>query len=593
MKKLLVYLKKYRKECFLAPLFKLFEASFELIVPLVIAHMIDHGIGVVSGSPDRSVIYGMSGLMAAFGIVGLICAVVAQYYAAKAAVGFSTSLRSDLFGKLQSLSYTEFDTLGRSTMITRMTGDVNSVQNGINLVLRLFLRAPIIVFGAMIMAFTVNVKAALVFTVIIPLLALVVYGIMWLTIPLYKKVQSGVDRLLGLTREGLTGARVIRAFGQEERERDDFNESNDALSVMQRFAGKLSALTNPLTYLLLNGAIVVLIYTGAIQVSYGELTQGEVVALYNYMSQILVELIKLANLIVTVTKALASANRIEAVIDMSPSVVSSDTPAEPKSGVTGLVELENVSLTYKNAGAHSLSGINLKAERGETVGILGGTGSGKTSVVNLIPRFYDATEGSVKVDGVDVREFDINDLRARIGIVPQKAQLFRGTVRDNLLMGNENAADEELICALKDAQAWDFVSAKGGLNAPIEQNGRNLSGGQKQRMTVARALVRRPEILILDDSASALDYATDLAMRNAISALPYSPTVFIVSQRAGSTLHADRILVLEDGETVGYGSPDELLRSCEVYREIYRCQFPDSEALNDGETKGDERNVKE
>lgn len=593
MKKLLIYLKQYRKECFLAPLFKLLEASFELIVPLVIAHIIDHGIGVETGSPDRSVIYSMCGLMAAFGVVGLICAVVAQYYAAKAAVGFSTSLRSDLFGKLQSLSYTEFDTLGRSTMITRMTGDVNSVQNGINLVLRLFLRAPIIVFGAMIMAFTVNVKAAIVFTVIIPLLALVVYGIMCLTIPLYKKVQSGVDRLLGLTREGLTGARVIRAFGQEDSERETFNKESEALSVMQRFAGKLSALTNPLTYLLLNGAIIVLIYTGAIQVSYGELTQGEVVALYNYMSQILVELIKLANLIVTVTKALASANRIEAVIDMSPSIAAPQKPISPEPNTVGLVELENVSLTYKNAGAHSLSGITIAAHKGETIGILGGTGSGKTSVVNLIPRFYDATEGCVKVDGVDVRLQDPDELRARIGIVPQKAQLFRGTVRDNLLMGNENATDEELTAALKDAQAWDFVSAKGGLEAQIEQNGRNLSGGQKQRMTVARALVRRPEILILDDSASALDYATDLAMRNAISALPYEPTVFIVSQRAGSTLHADRILVLDDGEAVGYGTPDELLRGCEVYREIYRCQFPDSEALADSQTKGGSDNVKE
>lgn len=579
MKKLLIYLKKYRKECVLAPLFKLFEASFELIVPLLIARIIDYGIGVKTGSSDVSVVYKMCGLMAIFGIVGLLCAIVAQYFAAKAAVGFSTSLRSDLFAKLQSLSYTEFDTLGQSTMITRMTGDVNSVQNGINLVLRLFLRAPIIVFGAMIMAFTVNAKAAVVFAIIIPLLALVVYGIMWLTIPLYKKVQSGVDRLLGLTRESLTGARVIRAFGQEEHERQVFAENNDSLSVMQRFAGKLSALTNPLTYLLLNGAIVVLIYIGALQVSFGDLSQGEVVALYNYMSQILVELIKLANLIVTVTKALASANRIEAVIEMKPSIVSPIAPQSFEDDMAGYIELENVSLIYKNAGAPSLSGITLSAKRGETIGILGGTGSGKTSVVNLIPRFYDATDGCVKVGGVDVRNLDADTLRSRIGIVPQKAQLFAGTARDNLKMGNENATDEELISALKDAQAWDFINAKGGLDARIEQNGRNLSGGQKQRMTVARALVRRPDILILDDSASALDYATDLAMRNAISALPYRPTVFIVSQRAGSTLHADRILVLEDGETVGYGTPDELLNNCDVYREIYRCQFPDSEAL--------------
>ncbi|MBQ9117488.1 MAG: ABC transporter ATP-binding protein [Clostridia bacterium] len=585
MKKLLIYLKKYRKECVLAPLFKLFEACFELIVPLVIANIIDNGIGVKSGVADKGVIYSMCALMVAFGVVGLLCAVVAQYFAAKAAVGFSTALKSTLFGKLQSLSYTEFDTLGQSTMITRMTGDVNSVQNGINLVLRLFLRAPIIVFGAMIMAFTVNVRAAITFAVVIPLLALVVYGIMWLTIPLYKKVQSGVDRILGLTRENLTGARVIRAFGQEKSENDTFRESNDQLSVMQRFAGKLSALTNPLTFLLLNGAIVALIYTGALRVSFGELTQGEVVALYNYMLQILVELIKLANLIVTVTKALACANRIQTVMDMAPSVTAPEVPSKMLSEKHGSVVFNNVSLTYAGAGAPSLSGISLSAEKGETIGILGGTGSGKSSVVNLIPRFYDVSEGSVTVGGVDVRLLDPEDLRSRIGIVPQKAQLFAGSVRDNLKNGNPNATDEDMLNALRDAQALDFVTEKGGLDFALEQNGRNLSGGQKQRLTVARALVRHPEILILDDSASALDYATDAAMRGAISELSYRPTVFIVSQRAGSVLHADRVMVLEDGEVAGYGTPEELLSSCDVYREIYYCQFPDEE--DNGKRKGE------
>ena len=576
MKKLLVYLKKYRKECVLAPLFKLFEACFELIVPLLIANIIDNGIGEVTGSPNKSVIYSMTLLMVAFGVVGLLCAVVAQYFAAKAAVGFSTSLKSTLFGKLQSLSYTEFDTLGQSTMITRMTGDVNSVQNGINLVLRLFLRAPIIVFGAMIMAFTVDVQAAITFAVVIPLLALVVYGIMWLTIPLYKKVQSGVDKILGITRENLTGARVIRAFGQEEHENARFEESNNNLSLMQRIAARLSALTNPLTFLLLNGAIVALIYTGALRVDHGDLTQGQVVALYNYMLQILVELIKLANLIVTVTKALASANRIQAVMDMTPSIKTENT-VTPDDSHRGEVEFNNVSLTYAGAGAPSLSGINFAVKRGKTLGILGGTGSGKSSVINLIPRFYDATEGSVSVGGTDVKNWDPEALRSIIGVVPQKARLFAGSVRDNLTLGNEDATDEELLQALRDAQALDFVTEKGGLDFHIEQNGRNLSGGQKQRMTVARALVRRPEILILDDSASALDYATDAAMRTAISALPYDPTVIIVSQRAGSVLHADSVLVLEDGEPAGYGSPAELLKTCEVYREIYYCQFPENE----------------
>ena len=577
MKKLLVYLKKYRKECVLAPLFKLFEACFELIVPLLIANIIDNGIGEATGVQNKSVIYSIVLLMVAFGVVGLLCAVVAQYFAAKAAVGFSTSLKSKLFAKLQSLSYTEFDTLGQSTMITRMTGDVNSVQNGINLVLRLFLRAPVIVFGAMIMAFTVDVKAAFTFVVVIPLLALVVYGIMWLTIPLYKKVQNGVDKILGLTRENLTGARVIRAFGREKTENDRFRDVGDELSLMQRAAAKLSALTNPLTFLLLNGAIVALIYTGALQVQHGALTQGQVVALYNYMLQILVELIKLANLIVTVTKALASASRIQTVMDLVPSVRTPIDAVNPEESRIGEVEFKNVSLTYAGAGAPSLSNVSFSLPRGKTLGILGGTGSGKSSVINLIPRFYDATEGTVSVNGTDVKNQNADTLRSHIGVVPQKARLFAGTVRDNLTLGNENATDEELITALRDAQALDFITEKGGLDFMIEQSGRNLSGGQKQRLTVARALVRRPDILILDDSASALDYATDAAMRTAISALPYDPTVIIVSQRAGSVLHADLVLVLEDGETVGYGSPAELLSSCDIYKEIYYCQFPDEE----------------
>lgn len=577
MKKLLVYLKKYRKECVLAPLFKLFEACFELIVPLLIANIIDNGIGEATGVTNKNVIYSMVLLMVAFGVVGLICAVVAQFFAAKAAVGFSTSLKSKLFGKLQSLSYTEFDTLGQSTMITRMTGDVNSVQNGINLVLRLFLRAPIIVFGAMIMAFTVDAKAAVTFAVVIPLLATVVYGIMWLTIPLYKKVQSGVDKILGLTRENLTGARVIRAFGQEKTENDRFREAGDNLSLMQRAAAKLSALTNPLTFLLLNGAIVALIYTGALQVQHGDLTQGQVVALYNYMLQILVELIKLANLIVTVTKALASAGRIQAVMELTPSITNTNDTVNLRENRVGEIEFRNVSLTYAGAGAPSLSNISFSVARGKTLGILGGTGSGKSSVVNLIPRFYDATEGTVLVNGEDVKTQNAEALRSRIGIVPQKAQLFAGTVRDNMTLGNENATDEEITEALRDAQALDFITEKGGLDFMIEQNGRNLSGGQKQRLTVARALVRRPDILILDDSASALDYATDAAMRTAIANLPYSPTVVIVSQRAGSVLHADTVLVLEDGETAGYGAPAELLEGCDIYKEIYYCQFPDEE----------------
>ncbi len=573
MRKLLTYLRDYTKETIIAPLFKLFEASFELIVPLIVAAIIDKGIGTELIAPNKPFIVKMTVLLVVLGFLGFLCAIVAQYYSAKAAVGFSTKLKSALFSKIQSLSFTELDTLGNSAMIARMTGDVNQLQNAVNLVLRLFLRAPIIVFGAMIMAFTVDVKAAFTFVVIIPLLIIVVFGIIFFTIPLYRKVQEGLERLLGITRENLNGARVIRAFGQEESENARFSEANDRLSAMQRFVGKFSALTNPLTFLLINLAIIALINVGALRVEDGILTKGQVVALYNYMSQILVELIKLANLIVTVTKGLASAKRIENVMELTPSM-SFNGIFEGKTD--GSVSFENVSLTYKNAGAPSLSGISLSAEQGETIGVIGGTGSGKSSVINLIPRFYDVSEGSVKVGGIDVRQYPADLLRKKIGIVPQHTNLFKGTIRDNLRMGNEDATDEEIITALKDAQAWDFVSKKDGvLDHKIEPSGRNLSGGQKQRLAVARALVRRPEILILDDSASALDYATDAKLRQAIASLDYKPTTFIVSQRASSVLGADRVLVLDDGEAVGYGSPAELLKSCEVYKEIYYCQFPD------------------
>ena len=563
-------MKKYRKESFIAPLFKLLEASFELIVPLIIAAIIDKGIG--SQNKNVGLIINYSLILVLLAIVGWVCAVIAQYYAAKAAVGMTCEIKSDLFKKLQSLSHTEYDTLGNSTMITRMTSDCNLVQNAVNLFLRLFLRAPIIVFGAMIMAFTVSIRAALIFVAVIPLLAIVVYGIMLITVPLYKKVQSKLDGLLGITRENLNGARVIRAFCREKDETARYEATNTELSVMQRFVGKISALTNPLTYLIINAAIVVLIYVGAIQVDHGDLTQGQVIALYNYMSQILVELIKLANLIVTVTKGIASMHRIDGVMELNSSV-SFEGGAEVTSGS---IVFENVGLTYKNAGAPSLTDINLSALPGQTIGIIGGTGSGKSSVVNLIPRFYDATEGKIVIDGKNITEYSSEGLRSSIGFVPQHAKLFKGSIRDNMLVGNESATDDEIITALKDAQAYDFVMQKdGGLDYKLESGARNLSGGQKQRLTVARALVRRPKILILDDSASALDYHTDSLMRDAITNLPFKPTTFIVSQRASSVLHADKILVLEDGECAGYGTHTELIESCDVYKEIYYCQFPD------------------
>ncbi len=596
MKKLLIYLKDYKKETVFAPLFKMLEATFELFVPLVMAAIIDRGIG----QADTGYVLKMGGILVALGLIGLLCSITAQYFAAKAAVGFSTGLKHALFDHLQSLSFTEIDTLGTSTLITRMTSDVNQVQNGVNMVLRLFLRSPFIVFGAMIMAFTIDGKAAMIFVVTIPLLAVVVFGIMALTMPMYKKVQAGLDAVLGATRENLTGARVIRAFHKEEEETERFEEKNDVLTHLQLVVGRISALTNPVTYIIINAATILLLYTGAVRVDNGSITQGEVVALVNYMSQILVELIKLANLIITITKALACANRIEAVFEVESSMAWRDgasvegAAAEEKR----LTELDNaaagdnrtgknhgehtdfavvfdhVHLTYKGAGAESLSDIHIQVPKGQTVGIIGGTGSGKSSLVNMIPRFYDATAGTVRVDGRDVKTYGMEELREKIGIVLQKAVLFRGTIRDNLLWGNGSATDEELWEALRLAQAKEFVETKEGrLDAPVAQEGRNLSGGQRQRLTIARALVAKPEILILDDSASALDYATDAALRRALKELPGEPTVFIVSQRASSIRHADQIIVLEDGEMAGCGTHEELLADCEVYQEIYYSQF--------------------
>ena len=581
MKKLLIYLRDYKKESVLGPLFKLLEASFELIVPLVVASMIDVGI---SGN-DKGYIIRMCLIMAALGLIGLICAVTAQYFAAKAAVGFATKLRHGLFSHIQSLSFSQMDKEGTSTLITRMTSDINQVQSGVNLVLRLFLRSPFIVFGAMIMAFTVDVRAALIFVVVIPILSVIVFGIMLISIPMFKKVQGGLDKVLGITRENLTGVRVIRAFGEEEHEILKFDEETDRLKHLQEVAGRISALMNPLTYVVINGGLIVLIYTGALQVEAGILTQGQVVALVNYMSQILVELVKLANLIITVTKAFACGNRIQNIFEIPAGMETSSTSTntsslEAQSGSSspetekGTVEFDHVSLRYYEGGEQALTDIHFKAKKGATIGIIGGTGSGKSSLVNLIPRFYDVEKGSVKVDGRDVREYPLTQLRDKIGVVMQKAVLFKGTIRENLLWGNENASDEDLWEAIKAAQAEEFVLQKRDkLDEMIEQEGRNLSGGQKQRLSIARALVKKPEILILDDSSSALDYATDAALRKSIKDLPGEITVFIVSQRASSMLHADTIIVLDDGDVAGMGTHEELLKGCEVYQEIYYSQF--------------------
>lgn len=565
MKKLLIYLKGYVVQSILAPLFKLLEASFELIVPLVIASIID--VGIAGG--DTKFVMGRSGVLAVLALVGMVAAITAQYFAAKAATGFGMKLRHSLYEKIQSLSFNELDNIGTSTLITRMTNDVNQVQNGVNLVLRLFLRSPFIVIGAMVMAFTIDVKCALIFAVAILLLSIVVFGIMRITIPKYRDVQTGLDGVTLITRENLTGARVIRAFTNEENEVEEFKRRNTALSALQKAVGRISALLNPVTYVIINIAIVVLVYTGALRVDVGDLTQGQVVALYNYMSQILVELIKLANLIVSVTKAFASADRIRSVLEQENTLEKTDNSKKSNS----YIEFDQVSLTYKNASAHSLKNISFKANRGDVVGIIGGTGSGKSSLVSLIPHFYDATEGTVFVDGSDVKSLDADKLREKIGFVHQKAVLFKGTVRDNMKWGKKDATDEEIISALKAAQIYDVIADKGGLDFEIEQNGSNLSGGQKQRLSVARAIVRQPEILILDDSSSALDYATEAKLRDEIYNLSYNPTVFIVSQRASSVISADNILVLDDGERVGYGTHNQLLENCEVYREIYTSQF--------------------
>ncbi len=597
MRKLLVYLKDYKKESILGPLFKLLEASFELIVPLVVASMIDVGIP----AQDKGYIVKMALILVALGVIGLISSVTAQFFAAKAAVGFATRVRQALFEHIQKLTFGQMDSQGTATLITRMTSDVNQVQNGVNLVLRLFLRSPFIVFGAMIMAFTVDVKAALIFVVVIPLLLIVVFAILLISIPMFSRVQTCLDQVMRTTRENLTGSRVIRAFAKEPEEIEKFRKENRVLRDVQVVAGRVSALMNPVTYIIINGGLMALIYVGALQIEGGILTQGQVVALINYMSQILVELIKLANLIITVTKAIACGNRIESVMEIpagfpeesgeagrNPLQDGRKTTAPEKGNgksvdllreeLTGeecpyKVVFDQVGMAYNEGGDEAISDVNLKVKKGQTIGVIGGTGSGKSTLVNLIPRFYDVTRGRVLIDGTDVRDMESEKLRSKIGMVLQKAVLFRGTIRENLFWGNEGAADEEIWQALETAQAKEFVEQKeAGLDTMIEQEGRNLSGGQRQRLSIARALVRKPEILILDDSSSALDYATDLKLRQAIKALPGDMTVFIVSQRASSLMHADQIIVLDDGDVVGLGTHEELLKTCETYQEIYYTQ---------------------
>lgn len=615
MKELLKYIKDYKKECVLGPLFKLLEACFDLTVPIVMAKIIDEGIA----KSDSHFILVYGGVLILLAAVGLLSSITAQYFAAKAAVGFATNLRHGLFKHIESLSFTEMDTVGISTLITRMTSDINQMQSGVNMALRLFLRSPFIVFGAAVMAFTVDVKAAIVFAVVIPILAVVVLGIMAVSMPLYRKVQAGLDGILGRTRQNLTGVRVIRAFDKEEAEKEDFNNENQILTNLQLLVGKISALTNPVTYIFLNVALVVLLYVGAIRVDGGLLTQGKVIALVNYMSQILVELIKLANTIVLSTKAVACGKRIQTVFEMKPSItddfvsedeenislkdtdsaksgeLKSDTNNDMKNTIAlgkdlsnnsadknakgAEVVFENVDLTYKGAGDKSLENISFTANAGSTIGIIGGTGSGKSSLVNLIPRFYDATAGKVLIDGKNVKDYKVSEVRSIVGIVMQKAVLFKGSIRENMKWGNDKATDDEINFALENAQAAEIVAGKeGGLDYMIEQSGRNLSGGQKQRFTIARALVRRPKVLILDDSASALDFATDAKLRKSLKQLGYEPTTFIVSQRTSSIKHADMILVLDDGKVVGKGTHDELLENCEVYHEIYMSQFKDKKA---------------
>ena len=574
MKKLLVYLKDYIKESIIAPLFKLLEASFELIVPLVMAAIIDGGIG----RGDKGYIYRMSAVLIALAAVGFICSVIAQYFAAKAAVGFSTKLRHALFEHIETLSFSEMDTIGTSTLITRMTSDINQVQSGVNMVLRLFLRSPFIVFGAMIMAFTVDVKGALIFVVTIPLLSVVVFGVMLITIPMFKKVQASLDKVLCRTRENLEGARVIRAFDKQSSEIEAFADENTMLTNMQLLVGRVSALMNPITFIIINCATIAVIWVGAGQVFDGIITRGEVVALVNYMSQILVELVKLANLIILVTKSIACGNRIAEVLEVEPSVKSDVTEAvSPVEGATA-VEFDHVAMKYIGASEESLSDVNFRIEKGQTVGIIGGTGSGKSSLVHLIPRFYDVSSGAVKIDGVDVKEYPLIQLREKVGIVMQKAVLFQGSIAQNLRWGNPDATDEELWKAIEIAQATDVVNGKAGkLDYQIEQGGRNLSGGQKQRLTIARALVKNPDILILDDSASALDFATDARLRTALRQMQGDKTIFIVSQRTSSIQFADKIIVLDDGDVAGIGTHNELLVTCDIYREIYESQFKKEE----------------
>ena len=569
MKKLWKYMRDYCREGILAPLFKLLEASLELLVPLVMAQIIDTGIA----NGDRGFILSRCGILAVLAAVGLVCSITAQYFAAKASVGFAAKLRSTLFKHIQSLSYSKLDTQGTGTLIARITGDINQVQSGMNLALRLLLRSPFVVFGAMIMAFTIDVKAALVFVVTIPLLSIVVFGIMLWSIPMYKKVQARLDKVLGITRENLSGVRVIRAFCKEDEERREFGERNAALTKLQLMVGRVSAAMNPATYIMINLGIAVLIYVGALRVDSGILTQGQVVALYNYMSQILVELVKLASLIITITKALACAGRVSAALDVESDMHGADTmPKEIDTDEE--VRFENVEFGYATGGEPALSGISFSVKKGETMGIIGGTGSGKSSLVSLIPRFYDATGGHVYIKENDVKDYPLGALREMVGMVPQKAVLFKGTIRENLRWGSADATEEEMERALSDAQALEIVKAKPeGLDSPVAQNGKNLSGGQRQRLTIARALIKKPEILILDDSASALDYATDLALRRSLAALSYKPTVFIVSQRASSILHADKIAVLDEGKMVGLGTHEELMRTCPVYREIYYSQY--------------------
>ena len=574
MRKLLVYLRDYKKESVLAPLFKLLEASFELIVPLVMAAIIDQGIA----QGDKPYILKMCLALVALALIGLVCSITAQFFAAKAAVGFATKLRHALFEHIGQLSFSEMDQVGTSTLITRITSDINQVQSGVNLVLRLFLRSPFIVFGAMIMAFTIDVKAALIFVVAIPLLSIVVFGIMVVSIPLYRKAQAGLDKVLGITRENLTGARVIRAFNKQSDEIEKFTEDNEVLTRMQMFVGRISALMNPVTYIIINGATIALIWTGAVRVDGGILTQGEVVALVNYMSQILVELIKLANLIINITKSIACGNRIESIMELESSIVE-QAPADFAEKLEAgkeqetIVAFKNVGLAYQGAEEEALTDIDFEVKRGQTIGIIGGTGSGKSSVVNLIPRFYDVTHGQVLLHGIDVKEYPVSYLREIVGMVLQKAVLFKGSIRENLMWGNEQATDEEMMEALRIAQAKEIVEGKeGGLAYEIEQGGKNLSGGQRQRLTIARAIVKKPEILILDDSASALDFATDAKLRAAIREMK-DTTVFIVSQRASSIQYADQIIVMEDGEMAGIGTHEELLANCEIYQEIYYSQF--------------------